>query len=209
MNDHDLQRAYRRIAARQPRGPTCLSADDLDRLARRDAPQEMLVKGLDHVMACPQCLREFELLRAVRAAAGADRPIPGLASKTWVWQTAAVVLLGLGVATVAPLFRKRGPAEDPSRGADSTVGLIEPTAMAGAPLRFVWHPVPGALSYDVEILDEADQPVAGATVADTVWSPADSVKLIPGQSYRWWVAATTGAGAEIRALPRRFSVPKP
>lgn len=206
MDERHLRDAYRAGVDRQPRGPECLAPEALDRLARREGTEAERVAALDHVMSCPACLRDFELLRAVQASARAEAtpvrrrlPVP--------WLAAAVVFLAAGTVVLIPRLRHPALVTDPVRGGDSVVVVGTP-ALTGARPVFDWRAVPSALSYSVEILDSADRVVAGGTVLDTTWVLPDSVTLRPGTTYRWLVAATTRDGGEIRSAPHRFTAPR-
>ena len=53
----------------------CPPVEELQSLVRREHDEERRLLLLDHVMACPFCQPEFELLRTVQRASGeAERP---------------------------------------------------------------------------------------------------------------------------------------
>jgi len=55
---------------------TCPDVDRLLGLVERSGSEEARLALLDHVMACPHCHAEFELLRATHRASGTHPP-PG------------------------------------------------------------------------------------------------------------------------------------
>lgn len=207
MDERNLREAYRAGAARQPRGPECLAPEDLDRLARREGPETDRLAGLDHVMACPACLREFELLRAVQASARADATTPPRRIPM-PWLAAAILVLAMGALVLVPRLRHPALDTDPSRGADAAIFLGDPGLTSGGRPLFRWRTVPNALSYSVEVLDASDRVVGGGTALDTTWALPDSVALAPGGTYRWLVSAITRDGGEVRSAPHRFIAPK-
>lgn len=73
MTDEPLRKSYDRLMAMRAAGDAgradCLAPEDLQRLVDRSGSEEERLRLLDHVMACPYCLSEFELLRSVRDAA--------------------------------------------------------------------------------------------------------------------------------------------
>jgi hypothetical protein len=73
MTDEPLRKSYDRLMAIRAAGDTgradCLPPEDLQQLLDRSGPEQERLRLLDHVMACPYCQPEFELLRMVRDAA--------------------------------------------------------------------------------------------------------------------------------------------
>jgi hypothetical protein len=48
----------------------CVSPEEVLALVRKELPEERRLEVLDHVMACHDCRREFDMLRAIEAAGG-------------------------------------------------------------------------------------------------------------------------------------------
>jgi hypothetical protein len=84
------------------------------------------------------------------------------------------------------------------------VTLLEPPPeiAAGTSPTFAWKPVPGAQSYELEVLDEKGAVVWGAKTSEASVTLSDPRLLTPGKSYRWWVRTTTDSGNQ-RASPVR------
>lgn len=71
---YDMMLAIRAEAALGREG--CPDVERLLSLVERSGSEEARLALLDHVMACPHCHAEFELLRATHRASGAHQP-PG------------------------------------------------------------------------------------------------------------------------------------
>ncbi len=158
------------------------------------------------------------MLARMLARAPAARP-----ARRWAGPVGLALAASLLVTVGVRQYRDPSRARDAAAGADvergapdgatdggAGVTLVAPAAgdvPAGAPLRFVWHAVPGASRYDVEVLGaDGAVAVAGAT-ADTVFAPTDAGRLAPGATYRWWVsAAGVDGGAARRSSLRTLRV---
>jgi hypothetical protein len=200
MNDEQLRRAYKRILDSR----TSAVADD------QVSPEAMLalVEGrgseaerlgtLDRVMQSEETRREFELLRS---AVAASRPHRRVLSTQWLAAAALVVIVG-GSAIV---WRAARPA-DTLRGSGESVTLSSPNdaPTVSGPLVFAWRRVPGAVSYEIELVEASGALVQMATITDTTWTPPSTVHLTNGVEYRWWVRATLNDGRTLEAPPRRL-----
>ena len=208
MNDERLREVYRKALA-QGSGPTgagaasCVSPEQLLDLVRREGAEQSRLTTLDHVMACPSCRHEFDLLRAVEQAGVESGARPGA---RWQWHNlapiglAASLLLALGVAIG---LNRAGERPDQPRGAFGGVTLLAPATLVAAdePITFVWRPVRHANRYVLELLEGSG---GGATVlsretSDTV-VVLDPSLLQPGAQYAWWVRAVTPAGELTSSL---------
>src|SRR5688500_6422307 len=82
MNEQRLRDLYERALAQGSGlpaggGTSCVTPERLLDLVRGNGSEQSRLHTLDHVMACPSCRREFDLLQAVEQAgiaAGARRP---------------------------------------------------------------------------------------------------------------------------------------
>jgi hypothetical protein len=203
MNDERLRDLYGKAMAHGPGAPgfraaSCVTPEQLLDLVRREGSEESRLRTLDHVMACPSCRHEFDLLRAVEQAgveSGARPP-----SVRWQWQRmtpialAASLLLALGV-TIA--LNRAGERPDQPRGATGGVTLLAPATQVSAqePITFVWRPVRHANRYVLELLEGSGggKMVLSRETSDTAMV-LDSTLLQPGAQYQWWVRAVTPAG---------------
>lgn len=204
MSDERLRELYATAQAGRTAGeggehpaPEAIAA-----LVGREGPEEARLATLDHVMACPECRRDFDLLRAVERAgveSGAAARPGGRRSWFMPAALAASVLLAVGVGRVA----LRSDGGDTTRGGGDAVELVQPgpEAAAGDAITFSWHAVPGASRYELELLDAGGGVAALATTTDTTASPASARALPPGD-YRWWVRATTSDARSLRSALR-------
>lgn len=203
MNDERLGEIYRKALAEGsalsgPRAASCVAPEALLALVRREGSEQSRLATLDHVMACPLCRRELDLLRAVEQAgvqSGARQP-----RVRWQWQRiapiglAASLLLALGVVIA---LNRVGERPDLPRGAAGGVTLVAPATEIAAdePVTFVWRPVRHANRYVLELLERSGggKPVLSRETSDTA-AVLDPKLLQPGAQYEWWVRAVTPAG---------------
>lgn len=207
-DDDSLRRAYRDAMPDPASRDACPDPEALDRLARRDAPTAELARGIDHVMSCPRCLPEFELLRSVWAAERSESPAARRVPRA-VWLVAALVVLAAGVVTVLPRLGL-GPTPDPIvRGGDVRVQLVSPAidAAVGSSVELTWRAVADVDRYDVEVLDAADAIVAMTATVDTTWIVDRD--LTAGPAYRWRVTAVSLSGGQIASPIQSFTVRTP
>ena len=196
MNDERLRDLYQKSLAQGP-ASACATPEQLLDLVRREGSEDSRLRTLDHVMACPSCRREFDLLRAVEQAGVESGARPSRVR--WQWQRmaplalAASLLLALGV-TIA--LNRAGERPDQPRGAGSGVTLLAPAAQVPAHelVTFAWRPVRHANRYVLELLEgSGGKVVLSRETSDTVLV-LDPRLLQPGAEYQWWVRAVTPAG---------------
>lgn len=214
--DDELQRRYLRwLAARPPRDrAACPAPGAIRALVERHGAEADRLATLDHVMACPACRADFELLRTLERAGAAIGAVPsarhraGPMAARWLALAASVLLVLGGV-----LWLRRADEPGVLRGAETAVRLVEPRGElpAGAAPRLVWRAVPGAVGYRIEVLDEAGEPVAALATGspgDTV-APLPAGALRPGGRYQWWVRARLADGSELRSGFQSFRLRAP
>jgi hypothetical protein len=100
------------------------------------------------------------------------------------------------------LARFRGGAV--TRGASAGIVVVSPAGDVAPAVAFVWHGVPGALEYRVEIVDADAAAVWCASTADTALALPPSAGLAPDRDYRWWVSAPLPDGARVRSRTTTF-----
>lgn len=217
MNDERLRDLYQKSLAQGsagsgPRPVSCVTPEQLLALVRGEGSEESRLRTLDHVMACPSCRREFDLLRAVEQAGVESGARPSRVR--WQWQRmaplalAASLLLALAV-TIA--LNRAGERPDQPRGAGSGVTLLAPAAEVPAhePVTFAWRPVRHANRYVLELLEGSGggKMVLSRETSDTAMA-LDLTLLRPGAQYQWWVRAVTPAGELVSPLrPLRLRNP--
>jgi hypothetical protein len=199
MNPEKLRAAYAGLIRRPgPGREHCPSPEHLDALARRSGDEAERLATLNHAMACTECRRELDLLRAVERAA------PGPVQRAWsprLFALAATMMLATGALLI---WRATRPAGEVMRGDSPTLVLLAPAD--GAELvgdgALAWRPMAGAIAYEVEVLGPDDRLVLRQETADTTLAIAPAA--LPGSgTYRWRVVATLSAGGALASPYRR------
>jgi hypothetical protein len=208
MSDTRLQELYiQALARRGSRASACVTPDDILALVSRKGSEARRLETLDHVMGCAACHREFELLRAIKAAdpevAQRRAGVKSVGQRFLPLALAASVLLAVGVGLAV---WERSGAGDTTRGGGSSLQLLSPATEVspGQPLTFVWQPLSGAARYRIEVLDQSDSVLFSQLTPDTTatWS---GKPLRPGSRYRWWVRdETPGAQRASSFRPLRI-----
>jgi hypothetical protein len=204
VSDDRLRELYAIAQAGRSAGPggEHPAPEAIAALVRREGPEEARLGTLDHVMSCPDCRRDFDLLRAVERA-GVESGAAGRSGRrSWLMPAALAASFLLAVGLGRTVLRSGG--DDATRGdSHGAVVLVQPgrEASAGDAITFSWRPVPGASHYEIEVLDAGGGVVASAATTDTTVSSAATRGLPPGD-YRWWVRATTPDARPLRSAPR-------
>lgn len=200
MTDAELQAQYQAAVAKRGSSPQagCPSPEELRALVERTGDEESRLETLDHVMSCRACHRELALLRAIYAAQPRQT---ALMPRQWLAAASLLLLLG-GGALVTRAFMGRS-SDELTRGggfgaaSDQTIAVIAP--LSGSPANglrtLVWHSVPGAVRYSVEVLDQNDRVLFVRQTPDTVVA----VPALPTPPAAWWVRATLSDGSERRS----------
>lgn len=207
MSDERLRALHERLLARRrPADRTgCPGADALVALVERRLPEARRVALLDHVMGCLACREDFDLVRAFVEQGEKLQP-----KRTPSWlPLAAAAVLAVGAGSVWLALRPGG--EGPARGGGVGLELVAPSGAvsSAAARRLVWRAQPDAVRYDLEVLDGAGTVLHAAATTDTTAAVPQSVALLPGIDYRWWVVARLADGSERRAEVRAFRVAAP
>jgi hypothetical protein len=204
MNDDELRREYQRSTNTMPLGPHP-EPDQLASLVSGAMPEAERLALLEHVLRCPTCKPELELLRAANEGArAAERR--GFPTHWMALAAAALILVGIGVLTIRT--HRIGVPVDVMRGGHAAVSVIEPEAGAtvSAPMRLAWHAVDGAQSYRVELLTTRGDVIAAWSTPDTTLAVPDSVRISASESYDMWVRAMLSDRTEVSSPVVRFSV---
>jgi len=184
MNDDQLRQWYQ-ARARRPLGADHPPPDALVRLVRREGAESDRLAALDHVMQCPECGPDFELLQAIERAnpPAARFPLP-------VWlPLAAAVVLAIGTTVWWRGSREPVVVRGRSGVAPALIDPADSIVAAGRPVTFRWHALPNAAKYRLELLAEDGRVVFSAEGTDTVAAVPDSVRPAPGR-YRWLIEAS-------------------
>jgi hypothetical protein len=203
MTDEELQKAYAELMsnASRPAREHCPPVEALSAVVNREGDEARRLEVLDHVMSCPACKADFEILRAT------DAGVPRPARRTVPLVLAASVILALAGGLVWTNWRR---GEEITRSDTpvmlaSPVGEIDPST----PLRLAWRPVPHAASYHPEILQNDATVAWSATTTDTAITVPDALRLETGVSYSWWVRVELDTGVELTSEVRRFQFTRP
>lgn len=210
QSDQEFIRAYQRVLERLGREDRadCTSPEAILSLVEGTEEEDARLRTLDHVMACPPCREDFELLRALARSRPAElieknaaRPSFRFRPQKLAW--AASLVLALGAGSIWWGSMDTNPA-DVMRGDGDGVQLISPStgAVLEGDMAFVWHPVPGAFRYDLEVFGPDGTVVFQESTPDTVLLARD-FPFAPGSpELSWWVTASTADGARISSTIR-------
>ena len=199
MNEEFLRRSYERLLViREHEGPDrdlCPSVEDIHALVKREGDEATRLRRLDHVMQCPECRKEFDLLRSVELAR------PRAETSSWrLWAFAATIVLVAG-ATLA--WRMMQSRQDVLRGASEQLTLVTPEDAASVrlPATLTWRSVPGALSYRIELLDGSGNLSFSSGVTDTTMA----LESMPARPVVGWkVVAEFLNGIPLESPTRRI-----
>ena len=201
-----MRESYDRLlairASREADRTSCLTPEAIEELLQPGISQEERLRRIDHIMGCPYCLPEFELLRSVAKAAP---PRPFLR----VTALAAALTLLFGAALVWRLSSPRDESVLRGDGAPIAMETPAPNAKVVPPASFVWHPVTDALQYRIEVLTPSGDLVWQHSGTDTTATMPSDVSLQSGADYRWAVVAGFANGEHVRSTLQRFKVAAP
>ncbi len=173
-------------------------------LAERSGSEAVRLEVVDHVMACDTCRRELDLVRASLSAAGMPR------QRTW-FRSPSVGLMAIAASLlIVAGVRLLSTSGDVETGP----GLRGGSAVATYPVRWLptgaaglaWRPTADAVSYRLEVIDEAGGALVDSTVRDTSVVLADSLAN-NRRGLSWTVTATLGDGSTVSSLPVRLVRP--
>ncbi|MBL0169918.1 MAG: hypothetical protein IPP90_04165 [Gemmatimonadaceae bacterium] len=204
MSDERLREAYEQGLPRGDVRPALddVAAERLRKLVEREGSDDDRLHTLDTQLASAEGRRELEI---VWAAARAARP---RRARGTTWATAAGVLLAVGITGTWLADRREAPA---LRAEASPITLVAPVGARDAAnaSRFVWRSLRDADRYTLVVVDTAGNEVFAAETRDTAITMPDSVHLLAGREYLWWVQATTRAGASVTAVTQRLVITAP
>ena len=204
MNDEELRREYQRSSLGAPSGAHP-EPEQLEQIVMGAGPESERLALLEHVLRCPTCGPELDLIRtASEGARAAERRMP---ATRWLAMAAmAILVVGIG----ALVLRGRGvtPPADVMRGNGAAMSLIEPAVgdRVASPVRITWHAIDGATTYRVELLSTSGELVANWNTSDTTAAIPDSAQVRANEQYDVWVRATLADRTEVSSPIVRFSV---
>jgi hypothetical protein len=204
MNDEELRREYRRTARVTPPGAHP-EPEQLERIVSGAGSEAERLELLEHVLRCPTCGPELDLLRAAHEGArSAERRMP---ATRWLALAAAALIL-VGIGSLVLRGRQATPPADVLRGHSEALSLTEPAAgtSVALPVRLAWHAIDGAKSYRVELLAANGELIGAWNTPDTTLAIADSVRIGGNAAYDVWVRATMADRTEVSSPIVRFNV---
>jgi hypothetical protein len=203
FDDERLRRAYAPVlrAASSGHGPDCPSPEALLAASRGEGAERRRLEVLDHALRCAACRPELALLHSVSAPATGGLRLVTARGSSWrrfaPLAAAAAVLLAVGLVT----FDGSRQDEDVTRSGAGRIALLAPpseeVATAGQ-VTFVWHRVPGAIHYTLEVNANDGTLLFTARSTDTVYTAAN----LAGGEQRWSVRARMDDGTERRSISR-------
>jgi hypothetical protein len=204
VTDTELRNAYAEALAHVgPDAGACPEPDRIRSLIQGEGPEPERMRLLDHVMRCPTCRDDFEMMRLV-----AGDPPHTVHARTGLtgrvrWAASVVLLAGFGAGAWA-LYGPDRTVTYRDEG-ESPILLLSPTE--GGPVTsagFVWRPVANAAEYRVEVFDDAGTALFTATTRDTILPLPDGPVLDTAVTLHWWVTARLRDGSEIASHARPF-----
>ncbi len=208
MREDRLRASYDRLLAVRAEQAAlrlgCPAPEAIEDLVERRGGESERLACLDHVMACPWCREEFEMLRSASRASGALRR-PAVRHFGWLALMGLLLAVGPFLLWRAPGRRDEGAAP---RAGLAPVSPAEDATVAG-PLRLVWTAMPEVRAYKVYIAAPSGDVVLSAVLADTALAVPPGARLAPGPRYRWWVEAVRPSGERPRSAARHFTLAPP
>ena len=200
MTEEDLVRLYRRgtAAGQRQAHEGCVPAEALLAVVEQRGTDDERLRAINHAMACDACAEELELLRATRVVRERAR----VSSVAFALAASVLLVAGLGYYTLARQQPRRLD-DDLTRGTADGVQLVSPAAAATAIDTLVWHAVPGAASYVMELRSDDGRLLTRGITTDTAFVVPDSVRLARGSVVYWTVSARLTDGSEVRSPARR------
>jgi anti-sigma factor RsiW len=155
-----------------------------------------------HLAECRECRAEVTTARRILR-----RPV--WRQRLMVASLAAAAVLVLAVLVPNPPMEPT----DVERAADpgAAPGLVVVSPAGSDPIRrpglaFTWRSHPGDPRYRITIANSRGETVWSADTGDTTIAPPDSVGLVAGATYFWFVDALDTAGLAVSTGPRTLRV---
>jgi len=203
MNDEQLRDAYERGLPASDGSSSLddVSAERLRRLVEAEGNESERLRTLDVALSTAEGRRELEIAWAAARAARPPR-------RSWQRYAAAAGLVLVAGTSALWLGRRGERAIDVTRGTESPVTLVAPVGDVGEgrASKFVWRPVRKAEHYLVVVVDTAGAELFAGETRDTAMALPDSVRLMPGRAYLWWVQARLADQSTVTAVTQRLTV---
>lgn len=205
MNDEKLREAYERGLPPSDGSPALddVSAERLRRLVEGEGSESERLRTLDVALSSAEGRRELEI---AWAAARAARP-PRRSWQRFTLAASVLIVVGLGASTLW-LWQRHPSTRTVLRGSDSPVTLVAPVGEVGSDraTRFLWRAVGNADRYQIVVVDTTGTEMYAGETRDTALTLPDSVRLMPGRAYLWWVQARLNDQSTVTAVTQRLVV---
>jgi hypothetical protein len=201
MSDERLREAFERGLPAGGDRPEVddVAAERLRRLVEQAGSDEERLHTLDNLLSTAEGRRDLEIVwGAARAARGRTTW-----RRAWIGAAAAIVV------AVPLLWVALKEPSDVMRSEGSPITLVAPRGNPSREQasRFVWRRLSDAERYTLVVVDAASgEEVYAAETRDTAVVLPDSVPLLAGRSYLWWVQARTALGASVTAVTERLTI---
>jgi hypothetical protein len=208
--NNEAQQISRWRAAFAESGPapdpaSCPTPETLWSAVRGELPPEPMGEVLDHVAACAACAEDWRLAAELNRQEERAAMVPGkvIQGRFGQWRPlAAAAALAAGLLIAVGVYRAQQPVQEPTyrevqhAGIHSLLSQGQALPRQAAVLR--WSPLPGAVSYDVQVSTEDLQPVAAAKgqTATEYRVPESALAALPsGTRLLWQVDAVRPDGS--------------
>jgi anti-sigma factor ChrR (cupin superfamily) len=188
-----------------------ISTDDLAELVdgQLSADRQAVVDA--HLAVCERC--RAELLSAAAIVDSASTAPTRRSSSRWLVAGAAVAAAAVAMLMVLPRATKRDalvPAsEREQRGASSaTIATVSPgggAQISRSAVHFTWHG-DGRSSYRLILMDSEGTPVFTISTPNTTVVPPDTLRLVGGAHYFWYVDALQPDGSSASTPLNGFTI---
>ena len=203
MNDEQLREAYERGLPAHDGSSSLddVSAERLRRLVEAEGNESERLRTLDVALSTAEGRRELEIAWAAARAARPPR-------RSWQRYAAAAGLILIAGSSALWLGRRAGENSEATRGSESPVTLVAPIGEIGegGASKFVWRPVVKAEHYLVVVVDTTGAELFAGETRDTAMALPDSVHLVAGRAYLWWVQARLVDQSTVTAVTQRLVV---
>ena len=205
-SDGELRRTYEALLrqSRRPAAAQRVSPERILALVERRGSEAERLATLDAVMSDSESAHEFEMLRSLAIARQSGQPSGWRSARGWLAIAASLLIIAIPAGRLVMHVPDGGATRSALQGAV----LVTPAedASAADSRTFVWHPLPGAQSYRMELLTAAGSPVFTTRTTDTTVTLPRDVAIAANVEHRWWVSTEMSDGTQRASVFRRLFV---
>ena len=206
MNDEWLRDGYERGLPPGDATPSLddVSAERLRRLVEAEGSESERLRTLDMALSTVEGRRELEIAWAAARAARPPR-------RSWRRYAVAAGFVLAAVGTTLVVRQRSASEPVVLRGSESPVTLVAPVGSVrqNRADRFVWRSVARADHYQLVVVDTTGAEVYAGETRDTALALPDTVRLMTGRAYLWWVQARLNDQSTVTAVTQRLVVTPP